>query len=284
MYQIRLIRFEGISDFNSCDLMLNGQFVESLYPSNPGDFITLNSQGIYMILVKQTEKELSVNFELRILKDEGMQWLPLQENSDNHIISLADEVPLPRVLLLWQVKRIEDICSSIVTEESISESDFMPQISLFSYNVYTPRFHCEDVTPKSEKMLIDCIDTTQYNTEIDTKLNESQDTNKQTLLLHISRMKSELDSYHAKSQNALSQLESKNQELIQVYNEIHTLKSKISNLESENIYLQSLNDPILHHQTSALNSQLLSLKDSLKKLSSPSPSPSKTTSTSVTSN
>lgn len=129
MFEVRLIRVEGISDFNSCDLMLDGKNVDRLYPACPGKSFLIDSFGKYQIIVARSEGIYSVSFCVELFQDDGMMWLPLYWNSDKFVKDLLENVQGPRVLLLVRTKDVEELCSGIFTEENENTEDFLLDLS-----------------------------------------------------------------------------------------------------------------------------------------------------------
>ena len=72
IYEIRLIRFEGLSKFSSCEVLYNDSVIDTIFPSSSEKSFSVNSNGKYQIFVKSEENRFSVSFESRLFEDDGM--------------------------------------------------------------------------------------------------------------------------------------------------------------------------------------------------------------------
>ena len=144
-FEIRLIRVQGIENFSSCKAFLNNNQIVTLYPSNSGKSFVVKSNGIYKILVDALSINYSVSFSSCLFEDDGMLWLPLFSNMEDFIKVIPEEVPAPKILVLVQHKKIEDVCDS---DESLNDHKFMPEIkfNLYEYSIFS---HSADLSESS---------------------------------------------------------------------------------------------------------------------------------------
>ena len=75
-YEVRLIRFEGVPSYTSCEIFLNKNLMETVTPSSLEKTIAINTNGKYQLIVKG-DSSLSVSFSVNLFEDDGMMWLPL---------------------------------------------------------------------------------------------------------------------------------------------------------------------------------------------------------------
>ncbi|OMJ73249.1 hypothetical protein SteCoe_28090 [Stentor coeruleus] len=270
-YEVRVIRFEGIETFTNCEVLLNENTLETLFPILSDKSFIVNSNGKYQILLSQGEEKYSVSFSIHLFEDDGMVWLPMFYKSYDYLLEQPEEVYEPRVLLLVHKREMEEIYSAIVTEESGMDQDLMPEIKL-NYEENTMIIYEDKDEPSfNESSKLDCNHTEEHietskgpiDTEICTQINDK--TEDKLLEISISFQES-LTKQKQYTDKILEEVEEKNKELSLALSQILGLKAQITRFEIENSYLKSLNNGLIGTQISELLVELETYKKKIEEL------------------
>lgn len=127
---IRVIRFEGVSTLTCCQVFQDNEQIESLLPIISEKRVKVQDNSIYRIVAFSGLTHFSVSFKSNLLDEDGMFWLPLVQDNDDFIENHVENAEEPRVLILVHKKTVEENKSQLVTEESVYEYEFMPEIKL----------------------------------------------------------------------------------------------------------------------------------------------------------
>lgn len=281
VFEIRLIRFEGITDFTKCEVVHNNFETEIIYPSTSGKYFRVSSDGKYQIIVKSDQSQYSVSFTRGLFNDEGMIWVPMFFNDDQFIETLPEEVEEPRVLLLVQKKQLEEVCSSIFTEESNPEPEFITENKendTVIINDDKEISFCNENGIYESSLTYEITDTTRQEQYRDNKTIELQD-----LINHYNKNSvkdtenySNIDKAIEYQQNLISHkilidtnlnlISQKDEKILQAFKETLYLKNKIREYQVENCYLNSLNKDPIDQNLRKLNAELNSYKNKLAEL------------------
>lgn len=268
-YEVRLIRFEGIETFSNCEILLNDNKIDTLFPILSDKSFIINSNGKYQILLSQGEEKYSVSFSIHLFEDDGMVWLPMFYKSYDYLLEQPEEVYEPRVLLLVHKRQMEEIYSAIVTEESGMDQDLMPEIKL-NYEENTMIIYEDKDEPSfNGSCKLDCSRTEEHietskgpiDTEFCTQINDK--TEDKLLEISISFQESLAKQKHF-TDKILEEVEEKNKELSLALSQILGLKTQLTRFEIENSYLKSLNNGLIGTQISDLLSELETYKKKLE--------------------
>ena len=125
VFEVRLIRIEGIPIFSTCDIYLDNNHLERLYPSDSTKIFPVNCVGTYQLLIKHLCTVYSRSFCIDLFSGDGMLWIPLLKDSQHNdfIHTLPDRVQEPKGLLLIQKKAIEE-CIDTKEKFKLSLDDF----------------------------------------------------------------------------------------------------------------------------------------------------------------
>ena len=102
MFQISIIRADGISDNLEYFLSLEGKVLQDLYQSSEPTYV-IPAPGILQIMIKDTSKKYptyTARFHTKILPSEGFQWVPLGLNKQEILEEFPEDVSNPRVLIM----------------------------------------------------------------------------------------------------------------------------------------------------------------------------------------
>jgi hypothetical protein len=235
VYDIRVIRFEGTKCFNSFEVFLNQIPLETSCSESAEKSFTVNTNGIYKISLKS--ECLSISFRISLFEDDGMIWLPLSNDPEDFISAQPEEVPEPRVLLLVHKKQIEEALSSIITEESDTEKEYMPEIKLNYFDntmiIYEDNYeasYCHDQSP-------DFYEPNTTENKKDT--NKSSFSNPQIHDFNADSQEN-LNIQKEFNQNILEEIAQKDSDIACALHNIEVLKTELHKLEAENSHLKSL--------------------------------------------
>lgn len=270
---IRVIRFEGVPNISSCEVLQNGNTVENLLPIVSEKRIKLLPDIKYQVVANSENGKFSVSFLSGLFEDDGMFWLPLFINKEDFLSVQPDEVSAPRVLILAHKKVVEEGKSNLVTEESALDYEFMPEIKL-DYCENTIIIHEDKFPDYSESLSIK--EHSQLSFETDEKiLNTSKDPESYpTIPEHQSDKLIEISIYYQESlnnhkrlaENMIREIEDKNQQLADAMTEITNLKTQVQKIEIENNYLKTMANGFIGVQITELASQLQYYKDKVKEV------------------
>ena len=276
VFEIRVIRVEGLDFIPQCEVLFNDSPMDFVVVSNssPSTYLerrfAVDSNGQYRIQIKHSTSTFSVSFSKDLFEDDGMLWLPLFLNTADYLDKQPEEVSEPRLLLLVHKKLIEDQCSSLVTEESVVEQDFMPEIKLnycdntmIVYEDNEEPSFCHTSNYKDE---ISCDDNGAITTRTPEKSNILGEYS-QAKYAEITREFQE----HLKIQKDLANkiLEEKQQkenELNLACSEILQLRNQLYKIEVENNYLRGLNSQGSGMQVAELVKELALCREKITEL------------------
>lgn len=100
MIKLAIIRFEGVKDPEELQVYLDNKFI-TRESAEQDITISLKAYGILKISVKPNLKpQLYTTFDLKLLPNEGFQWIPLSNNPLSIIQEFPEEVCDPKVLVM----------------------------------------------------------------------------------------------------------------------------------------------------------------------------------------
>ena len=240
-----------------------------MLPSNCEKSFMINSNGKYQILLSRNEGMLSISFSNKLFEDDGMLWLPMFTEEKDYLESQPEEVCEPRVLLLVHKKEIEEQCSSIVSEESVTENEFMPEIKLnycentmIIYEDKDEPSFCNERSFRNDNSRIEEENITTRKSEIES-INNENIKNDEKLVEMAGIFQEHINTHKQMTDKILQEAENKDREIASAFNEILHLKNKLQKIEVENNYLKALNSQYLGLQANDLLKELKFYKEKI---------------------
>ena len=83
----------------------------------------LTQDGVYRleIINQNNQEEKSVSFDKKLFAEDGVRWVPLFSPNDDFLSQIPEEVPHPRILLIFYRKRMLNIKESEISIQSIED-------------------------------------------------------------------------------------------------------------------------------------------------------------------
>ena len=250
------------SNLISC-IYISDILSEELNPYNADRPFELPMFATCRIIIKSqhTSYSRSISFNAKIIEEDGVQWLPLKENSSEDLITtIPDEVLCPRVLILLQKKiSLDVIKEGGETSElgSVCEEEFMPEIKLchsFAGNMDIP---FDDTFDNNDQEITEVNGVRQgtfgsgIGDEINRELQESlqrtmklleiEKRSKENVLSDMENMKGrflqELSEGKAREQGLLEEIKDAESRYSAAKHELFKIKHEMKSMQGENARL-----------------------------------------------
>lgn len=126
-YEVTFIRVEGLGDVStcSCKFFIDNRLCESQTVGNferTQQVLTVPAKGLLRIRIEDQSLIASLQFLLKIIKCQGYHWLPLFTGDSDCIEEVPEEVGLPRILLIFQLRKSLAPVMEITETSEISEN------------------------------------------------------------------------------------------------------------------------------------------------------------------
>ena len=249
--ELKVIRLEGFP-CSSAELALYVYFGDILHdqllPITEEKSVVLTQDGVYRleIINQNNQEEKSVSCDKKLFAEDGVRWVPLFSPNDDFLSQIPEEVPHPRILLIFYRKRMLNIKESEISIQSIED----PQVEEI-YEINDEPLVSSVLTKSNNDEKI----VTDYKTalEYERRLRDEQEKNIKKL---SSDLNDSLERSRIREDSLLSLVTAKEEELLSAQSEIASLRAKIRKIETEKEQLaESVN--LMKNERNCLNVESL---------------------------
>lgn len=294
---ISIVRAEGVGGYSQsigCYVQVDGRLHDVITPldaDNQENEITVPRSGLLRLIVKNmgnaAEVLGSVSLDLKILPNEGFQWLPLYCNmAKDQIHTLPEEVEKGKILILINPEK--KTFTSIIPDDSIKESSIM--LTEIQEYLHKEKSRHELEVSRIEKQYKGFIQTLSSENEKHKKSSHkysllfedmSKELKSSKLLLTEERKlrlevqekmgkvtqeyEENLKRATAREDTLLRMLEKKDQEITDLTSQISQLKTTVRNMEHEK---QQIVDVVDEYKTELTLSNITRLNQELNMVKS----------------
>jgi hypothetical protein len=234
--ELKVIRLEGFP-CSSAELALYVYFGDILHdqllPITEEKSVLLSQEGTYRleIINQNNQEEKSVSFQRNLFKEDGVRWIPLFSPHDDFLTEIPEDVPHPRILLIFYKKRMLSLKENEISVHEVEESKEEENYEINDEPLVSSVFLKNS---GDDKMLNDYKSALEY----ERKLRDEQEKNLKKITNDLNET---LERARVREDSLLDLITSKEEELFSAQNEIASLRGKIRKLEAEK---NQLNDSV----------------------------------------